>query len=341
MGIKLKFIMKSIGKSIGNGCAVFQYGVEWLGLFKEVLHMIKGDKTKKKLKGGISMSKSKWKQLAKISGGAILILTLFTAGCVDTGKLQYNTNCDQQKLIELEDKTLVILSYEYDELILGADHLEPSVAQIVADHQKAKFLSEFGSLFKVKDVSNNFSVLKGRKPSIDNPELVSEILQEIDADGGILITNAYGYGMGGSVLQKILEAILPKKWVRVVFGPSIIEGYYFASNTYIVDKEGNTIWNFYGKVSSSPKVLESVKPEEFARSVIGLDPSQQRLVKAMMSITDHYTEYIKWLMQADIDKSPNKNYFTDYPEEKRDRYIGVYPASDRSHVPHVSSAPAQ
>lgn len=47
MGIKLKSIMKSIGKSIGNRCDVFQYGVEWLGIFKEVLRMIKGDKTKK------------------------------------------------------------------------------------------------------------------------------------------------------------------------------------------------------------------------------------------------------------------------------------------------------
>lgn len=286
------------------------------------------------------MTNSRWKQSAKIVLSVVFISVMFAGGCVNVGELQYNTNCDQQELIELKGKTLVVLSNEYsDELIEYGDTLEHSVAQIIADNQKAKLLTEFSSLFHMKDVSSNLSVLKGWRPSIDNPRLIVEILQDTDADGAILITNSYGYKLSSSLLQGILEAILPKDWVRTMFGPSTVETYFFASNTYIVNREGTIIWNFYGKASALPKVSEFFKLEEFARGFIGLDPSEQRLVQAIVPLANHFTEYIRWLVQADIDKSPNKNYYTDYPAEKKDKCIGVYPASDKSHAPFLSDVP--
>jgi len=237
---------------------------------------------------------------------------------------------------ELQSRTLAILSYGYtDQLLSDTDHLDSSAASIVAEHQKAKFASEFSSLFKITDVSNNPSVLKGRMPRIDNPELMSEILQEVGADGGILIASDYGYGMSGNLLQAIAEKVLPwfKGLVRTMFG-SNVEGYYFASNTYIVDKEGKVVWNFYGKASASPNVEFTIGG--LAEAYAGGDPAQQKAVGAMVPITDHYVEYLTWLVQADIGNSSNKNYFTDYPKEKRDKHINVYPASDKHYPPSVS-----
>jgi hypothetical protein len=68
-----------------------------------------------------------------------------------------------------------------------------------------------------------------------------------------------------------------------------------------------------------------IKPEQLVRGVVGLSPSNQTLVQAMASITNHYTEYLRWLVQADMDNLPNKNYFTAYPNEKRIRPIAVWP----------------
>lgn len=301
------------------------------------------------------MTNSRWNQSAKTLLSVIFILlTISTAGCANVKELQYNTNCNREKLLELKGNALAILSYEYDdELLVSGEPVELSGAQIAADNQKAKLLSEFDSLFEIRDVSTNLSVLKGRKLSIDNPQLIREILRDIDADGGILITNAYGYEMGGAggildrVLEKYIEPILPEEGLfrrlfEFMLGPTEVESYFFASNTFIVDKEGNTIWNFHGKVYAIPapsEILEAFKPNEFARGIFGLDPSQQRLVKAMTLISNHYTGYIRWLVQADLDGMPDKNYFTGYPKEKITPYISVYPASDQSHLPYVKGTP--
>jgi len=363
--------------------------------------------------------------MKKILIGIILLVTIFIAGCVNVGDIQYNTNCDHQKLLELKGEKVVLLSFKYNKkILLDVDALNPSTAQIVADHQKAKFLSEFNSLFQIKlfswedisrndskqfieflndnlkiewienatinksddgkvititkennslrfwineeenkvnleissgevyeyilkdengklniysspirDVSNNHLVLKGRKPNINNPEVIGEILQELDADGGIIVTNTYGYKMSTPVPEEIPEPL--NGFVKFIVGPSSVEYYCFASDTYIVDEEGNIIWNFYGKVAMLPKVLDFIKPEEFTRMFIGLDPSEQNLVKAMIIITDHYTDYLMWLIQKDIDNSPNKNYFTYYHKEKKNGYPEVYPALDEHYVPYV------
>ena len=78
------------------------------------------------------MTNSNWKRFAKISLGLILIVIILAAGCSDLEKLNYNTNSNQQKILELKGKTLVILSFEYkDKVFLYAEHVEPSVAQIV------------------------------------------------------------------------------------------------------------------------------------------------------------------------------------------------------------------
>lgn len=288
-----------------------------------------------------------------LSVGFVLIAIL-TAGCSNVEELQYNTNCDEQKLLELEGRTLAILSYEYDDaLLVSGEPLEPSIAQIVADHQKAEFLSEFDSLFKIKGVSNDPSVLKGRELSIDNPQLIREILRDVDADGGILVTNAYGYKMTGTggildeAVDEYIGSILPEEGLfrrlfEFMLGPTKVEAYFLASNTFIVDKEGETIWNFYGKVYAMPapsEIVKAFKPKEFVRGLFGLDPSQQRLAKAMMPISSYYTRYIRWLVQADLDGAPNKNYFTSYPKEKITQYISVYPASDQSHLPYVKGTP--
>lgn len=260
------------------------------------------------------MEKCKWRQLANTWVIVVLIVVMLS-GC-SVKKIQYDTICNQQKLLDLKGKKLVILSFEYrDSPLADYETLEPAVAQKIVDAQKTKFMSEFGSLFDIEDVSTDFSLLRDRKPSIDNPHLVSEILQELDADGGILITNAYGY------------ELTPGDTVQFFF---------FASDTYIMDKEGNVVWNFYGKAGASPGFLETIKPGEMIRSVFGQPPSDQRLIQAMGAISDIYTEYIRWLVEADIDNLPNKNYFIDYPEERRNDDICIFPASEKYHAPFLS-----
>ena len=284
---------------------------------------------------------SRWKQFQKVTVlGIVFIFTISVGGCTDVEELQYDTNCNQQKLVELKGKTLVIISNEYnDKLIQYGDTLEPSIAQIIADNHKYKLMDEFNSLFHMRDVSSNFSMLKGRGLSTYNPKFIIEFLQDVNADGAILITNSYGYKLSSSLIQGILEAVLPKDWVRTMFGSSNVEMYLFASNMYIVNKEGSIIWNFYGKAYALPEASELLNLEEFGRSFAGLDPSTQRLVKAFIPLTNHFTEYIRWLVEADINESQNKNYYTDFPEEKKEKRINVYPASDKSHLPFLSDIP--
>ncbi len=247
-------------------------------------------------------------------------------------KVPFDTHSDRQKLSELKGKKLVLILFEYNnsriERIVGVEGVGDSTSQIILDYQKKKFLSEFESLFKIEDISNNSQILNEQNS-------ISEILQMTDADGGILITNDYGYRMSGNLLQTLWEMILPwfKHTLRVMF-QSNVEDYYLASNTYIIDKEGKVIWNFYGKISASPEVEFTIT--EIVEGTIGGDPSEQKIIKAMIPITGHYTEYIRWLVETDINGGINKSY-NDYP--KRNNRILLKPASDDIYLPSLLDAP--
>lgn len=243
-------------------------------------------------------------------------------------KVPYDTHCNQQKLSELKGKKMALIFLYNNSQIMASEDLGPSTSHIVLDYQKNKFLSEFDSLFKIEDVSDNSQVLK-------ECSSIREILQKIDADGGILVTNDYGYKMSSNLLQGIWEKILPwfKDFIRVMFG-SNVEYYDFASNTYIVDKEGKVVWNFYGKISASPERKLTIG--EIAEGVAGGDPSEKKVIKAMIPITNHYTEYMRWLVEADLNGTLNKSYY-DYP--KRGGRISIFPASADSYLPLISDAP--
>ena len=274
----------------------------------------------------------------------VFLMATIVSGCVKEkeNELSYDTHCNKEKLLNLKGKTLAIILFDFNgNLLKYSTPLKPSTAKIVMDIQKEQLLSQFWPIFKLKDISDNSEILKNNKPTIKEPEVIGKIIKEVNADGGLLITNIYGYKMSSgplllAILQALLEKIAPEQFkdmLDFMFGPSSVDSYEFASNTYIVDKDGKVVWNFYGKVSSTPepfKIFE--KPIEFlsdrgVTDFMGMDPSDQAIVKALSIISGQYIKYQTWLILRDFEGNQNKNYLNDYPENKRNKYIVVYPAS--------------
>jgi len=228
-------------------------------------------------------------------------------------------------------------------LLQGSEILNPTTANAVSDAHKSDFITKSGKIFTVKDITSANAIQISQPYGLPSSETIKKVLlEEGEFDGGILVSNSYGYQMSGPVLEKGLEKIFPKDWVGVTFGPSNVEFYYFASNTYIVNKEGKAIWNFYGKAAMLPVPLTGTAAEEadkFMRSVVGLDPSDKELAKASIAIASHYTKFLVWLIDADINQAPNKNYFSDYPGISENKHIVVYPAYETAHVPFTSTLP--
>ncbi|MDD5312902.1 MAG: hypothetical protein PHO26_07715 [Dehalococcoidia bacterium] len=234
----------------------------------------------------------------------VVIFSIFSStGCEYHG--QYETHSNFSRLLDLKGKTVALILYEYNDAPLLSEHFNPAVSQAISKYHKEKFLSEFNSLFTIKDISCDDSLLKGRKPSINQPQFISGILEDTGVEGGFLITNGYGYQMDSF--------------------RTCIENYFLISNVYLVDKEGNVIWNFYGKMSANDLTFQSlgeyykssINPSNMAKSFLGMVPrSDEEIVQYMGIMTLHYTEYLKWLMEADLSNNSDKGYYQ-YPLENK------------------------
>lgn len=272
-----------------------------------------------------------------------LIVGFLVSSCTKIEDLNYDTRCDKAKLLQLINKNLVIILFDYNsKLPTYGTSVDSSIADVILKIHKNKFLSSFGSLFNLQDITTD-SLLNTeiQKIKFYNQQSIMKVILSNNADGSIIITNNYGYKMSSgplipSLIKRGLEAISSKQTKPArdfLFGPSNVGHYIFASNIYITDKQGNKVWNFHGKVSALPEPFRMFKnpkvfiSDEFLNDFMGFDPSQKTIIRAIALIADQYLKYTNWLVTQDIKGSAGKSYFLDYPKEKRDKHIRVYPVS--------------
>jgi hypothetical protein len=269
----------------------------------------------------------------------VACFALVTAGC--TSKINYDTHPDAEGLRGLRGRPVLLVQFDYkDDLLVYDEPLEESLGRKVADQQKASFINQFGSLFLLRDASGDVVEKYGKNVDLSNKEVLSRILREFGGNGAVVVTVAYGFKMAsGSMKDKLeeeaLHKVLPKKAVGILTGPSQVESYDFASNTTLLNKEGRAVWSFYGKASTMPTFSSMFTPAEFARSVAGLDPSAQNLLLKMVQIGDAYNQYLSWLMQQDFNGEQAKNYFRDCPSDRKNKYVQIFPAENKTYVPFV------
>ena len=244
-------------------------------------------------------------------------------------ELNYETNCQQSLLKNLKEKRLAILSFGYeDNMLSGGEMLDPIVAQIITDYHYEGFKVEFSSLFNITDLSTDNSIIKDSDIRVEDKETIRNILQNNGFDGGIIVVNGYGFILSGAPFDNAAGELLGKFFppfviniLEALLGPSFVQFYYFASNTYIVDNNGDIVWNFYGKVPAPGKLLSgslSRDLEAMGRAAISLNPSEQEQIASITQITGHYTKFLKWLIEEDIEGAENKNYFTDFQKTTDD-----------------------
>jgi hypothetical protein len=251
-------------------------------------------------------------RLSYAAASLALTFLLAVAGCASS--INYDSQFDRRALQGLQGKPVLLARfYSRDNAILDAKSLDTRLSNAVRSLHKARFLSAFSRIFDIRDVSEQ--VQAGHR---NDATLVKSILKHYHADAAFIVANSYGYEMEDHPLSD----------------PSQIHSYDFASDTVLYDREGHVIWRFYGKASLLPNLLQMLSPKNLLRSVAGLDPSSQTVAANMVDISDTYSGFLSWMLQRDLSGIPNKNYFIDYPKERRGK-VQVFPADSESYVPFV------
>ncbi len=268
-----------------------------------------------------------------------LIWIVYLVGCASS--IQYDSQCERAALLQLQGKKVLLLQFDHaNNMIVGDSSLDASASNVVADAQKAELLKLFGQAFNMKDVSAQYRSIPNGAGQINPSDFARRVLQNLNADGGLIVTNSYAYQMASGSIKDIfvvsvLKRILPDQWIGSLIGTSQIQAYDFASNAVLYNRQGKVVWSFYGKASAMPKLAQLFAPTTIMRSAAGLDPSSQNLAKAIYYVSEKYMEYLYWAMQQDLIGSGKKNYFTDYPADRKDGYISIFPADDTRHSPFV------
>ena len=212
------------------------------------------------------------------------------------------------------------------------------------------FVTKFTPYFEVFDAtSGGYDIEKGLL-AINDTKSIQNIVSKTDADGGIIVTNSYGYELSwdesffaGDLVQNALETVISKKaadWFQSLSGPSTVLSYDLVSDSSIVNQNGEVIWRFCGKASAMPSPLSGTANEnleEFtAEHKVVQVPDQEQT--ALEKIYQFYVEYLAWVLESDFKGSPSPNYFTDYPAYDKKSNVTIFPALDATHVPIVRTA---
>lgn len=260
---------------------------------------------------------------------------MFAYGCSESEKLKsykYDTQVKYEELEKLKGKKLVLITYNHNSNALhGIDNLDHNLSEIVTKKLESQLEQQYAPLFILTSLPSNNK--KNRLNIIDphNAKVISELIKGASAEGGVITTNAYGYKMKGAsgILWAGIESVVPeehKKSYRAVLSHSEVARYYFASVTYIFNAEGEMLWNFSGVASVYPS--PDFDLAEIGRSLVGADPSGQKVANEMIKAGNYYNDFSNWLLIKDLDKSNKKNYFSDYPEELKDNKIALYPSQE-------------
>lgn len=242
---------------------------------------------------------------------AVLILVSIACGGSRIEDFDYSTKVDRQKLLEMRGEAVAILPIQYnDDAIIGHERIDPSLISVFQDEQMRAISTEFDDLFKLVEISVEDSVSLESEYSPNNSEIIRVISEKFDVDGCLIVINSYDYD-----------------YYNIRGG--IADNYKIASETYLIDKLGNITWYFYGKVNSAPIPSELFSPDALSETlkwVVFVPTSEQVHIRPITRIIYHYTAYIRWLMETDFLGSSSKNYYIDYPEEYRNKYIHIFPA---------------
>jgi hypothetical protein len=255
-----------------------------------------------------------------ISISVILVLVLIYIAKRDVDKIEYNTHANQPELSILRGKTVAFFSIHYDDSLLG-DFYPPSPDSVVliSEYHKEKYISGLSTLFDIVDNSIEPPMLQEINIRADQTEKIQSILEETGSDGGILVTNCYGYDPLLSIEGELADYLLPKELadgIDVGISETTSEAYSLASDMYIVNREGEVIWNFFGKATK--------------KTYTEVDPSPEDIVKNLEFTIDHYTDYTIWLLNKDLEGSPNKHFFNDYLDNRFRRPITVLPFTNKN-----------
>lgn len=272
---------------------------------------------------------------------AVVALAAFASFSGCTSKLNYDSHPVQQALHDLSGKRVLLLRVDYkSDLILDEEPLDRSLGERAAAAYKASLTAQLAPQFTLIDVAQAATDKYGVTADFTDPNLAAQALRDLGGDGGLVVTVGYAYKMqGGSIKEhaeeEALKTVVPEKVVNVLAGPSQIERYDFASRTILLSLEGRPVWDLFCKGSAMPTFSSMFRPMEFARSVAGLDPSSENLLLKMSQISDGYAQYAGWVLQQDTAGVVAKNYFQDYPSERKDKDLVFFPAETETFVPWV------
>lgn len=283
--------------------------------------------------------------------GFVLLILALVAGCSTVENLNYETTCDHAALADLEGGKLALIQFDASGLMMRAAAVDEEAAATVGEGHKAALIEALAPHFEIIDATDEAIVQDGDPPTLDDPERLQEIIDEMGVDGAILVVNGYGYELsqGGAILDEAaenvaqgeLENIAGKEaggLLQALTGPTFVTFYYLASETAIVDRGGELVWAFDGKASGKPRPLSgsaSQEMETFARSFAGGDPTAGELDRALSHLHEPYSAYLSWVLDQELEESHAINYFVDYPGYEKKSPVGIYPASDASHVPVI------
>lgn len=277
----------------------------------------------------------------------VVATVLLVSGCSGVADLSYETTADHDALAALHGGKLALIRFDADGVLLRAEPIDEDIAEAIGDEHKAAFIEEMAAHFDIVDLTDEDIT----DATVDDPARIRAILDEIDADGAVIVRNGYGYELtqGGPIVDEAAEdvaedtlgSIFGKKagdWLQSLTGPTVVTFYYLASDTAIVDEQGEVVWQFYGKAAGRPGLLSGSAGEEaetFVRSFAGGNPTQNELSRAIRGLYAPYSAYLSWMLEQELEESENLNYFTDYPSDVKRNRLAIYPADDSLHTPTI------
>lgn len=253
----------------------------------------------------------------------------------------YETNVISDQLQQIQGQKLVLLTFEYDQNLLYGQVMGAEEAQPLIEYHQAQLMEQLGQLFEIEIYSGDPLFIEGSDPSNINPQLLKETLTSLDAAGGVVVRNAYGFQMKNSIGDAVEEEIFndtPVDNVPFLGDPSEVERYFLVSDTYIINKDGNIIWRFFGKSSKIPTPFTgsaAEKVESFFNRFAGINPTSEEMFLIMSEVVNLYTDFNKWLIEKDIAGSTDKNFFEDY-DKPGDSVVFIYPADTEGQSPLVN-----
>jgi hypothetical protein len=252
-----------------------------------------------------------------------ILLVIAIQGCTYQPP-KYITTADTPKLAALKGKTVALVSVAYHtNEFIGLKDIGTAGASFLLDRHSAVIQKEFGSLFRFQ-TSTNIHPLSLHKPplKVSDAQQMRQLIQQLNVEAAFVVNCSYGHRFYNE-----------SDWC------------YLVVDTYLVDREGQVIWNFDGKASLVLTSFTDTVFDSFDRE-FNLESKPDGLPKsygpAMCFMIERFTKFTGWLMEQDMAGSSKKGYGTDYPRDiqKADQAKGPFvllPSSyDASYIPKLA-----